>query len=71
VGDVIKSGGVSGVEQLGDIVLFIAILAFFAAALLAFAVAAPLAIAVSGVIGALSAGAASARNRHGWRRADR
>ena len=70
MGDVMKPGELSGVEQIGDIVLFIAILAFSAAALLAFALAAPLAIAVSAVIGALSAGAASARDRNGWRRAD-
>lgn len=71
MGDVVRFDRVSGVEQFGDIVLFIAVLAFFAAALLAFAVAAPLAIAVSALIGAVSAGAASARDRNGWRRADR
>lgn len=71
MGDVIRPGGASGVEQIGDILLFIAVLAFTAAALLAFAVAAPLAIGVSAMIGAVSAGAASARDRNGWRRADR
>jgi hypothetical protein len=60
----------SSVAAIGDILIFMAILAAFAALLLALAVAAPLAIAVTAVAGALSASVAGGEARCGWRRAN-
>lgn len=56
-----------GLSGLMDVVLFIAILGFFAIALLALAVAAPLAIGVSAVLAAVSALTARGGRRGGWR----